>query len=195
VRKVDAAGVPGMAAPEAFESKPAASYEPIALQGFDGVVRAGRMKTTDGSEQRADRPLIKPDHGYRDGAHFCITSLHRACKDVRNSPPGTPRARLRALTTRSSGGSSCWCSRNHSRITRLKRLRSTPVPATLRETARPNRADGVPFRRAVAANNVLPHSRPAARSASNSAFRRMRRCAGNVYRTRSGKSASRRRRL
>jgi len=44
----------------------------------------------------------------------------------------------------------------------------------------------VPFARAVTPNNALPSRRPLVWIASNSALRRMRRCAGSVYRGRSG---------
>jgi len=178
--------MPGMAAPEAFESEPAALQESVAIQGFKGIVGAGRIETAGVAQPRAHCPLIEPDQGCCKVAHCLITSAQSPSRLALKSPPDAPRARARALKTRSSGGSSCWCSRNDSRIARRMRLRSTPVPATLIDTASPSRGAAVPFARAVTPNNALPSRRPLVWIASNSALRRMRRCAGSVYRGRSG---------
>ncbi len=61
-----------------------------------------------------------------------------------------PRAAGLPTTTRSPPCSPCWRWRNHSRIRRRRRLRSTARLSTLRETARPSRGMVIPAARSLA---------------------------------------------
>ena len=70
--------------------------------------------------------------------HTAATFFQSSARASRSSEPGAPRARLRALTTRSTGGSSRWWTRKDSRITRRILLRSTELPAVRTATASPS---------------------------------------------------------
>ncbi len=62
------------------------------------------------------------------------------------------------------------------------RLRGTEPPASFDATAMPKRGCPSSLKRAVTAKNPFPMRRPRACTASNSGFRRKRRCAGRVSR-------------
>lgn len=169
-----------MAATQTFKGQPAAAPKPVVRKGIVCVVRAGGIKTAGGPEQRAQCPLIDTDQELGERTHSLIRSLHSNSRLARNSPLGAPRARGRALTTMSTSGSSCWCNRKDSRIARRMRLRSTPEPAVLMETARPRRGSFSSLGLSVTEKNPFASRRPRARTASKSVLRRRRRCAGRV---------------
>ncbi len=60
----------------------------------------------------------------------------------------------RALTTISTGGSSCWCERKDSRIRRLTRLRRTALPTVFAAIDNPRRATEVGLARTTSAKKV-----------------------------------------
>lgn len=151
--------------------------------------RAGGSRSigTDGSKPERSGPSWDSGASEDHGGH-CLILDHKSARLSRNSRPVIPRARLRALTTRSKAGSSCWLSRNDSRIARRILLRSTPLPATLMDTASPSRGPFVSLGRIVNPKCELDTRRPDACSASNCALRLMRLGAGKVYRRRSGEA-------
>ena len=115
-----------------------------------------------------------------DAGNLPGTLFHSALRLSRSSAPVASRARLRALTIRSTAGNSYWCRRNDSRIILRIRLRSTPPPAVRTATARPRRGQPLSFQTAVTPKNPLPNRRPRAYAASKSDLRRKRFCAGRV---------------
>ena len=115
-----------------------------------------------------------------DASNLPVTLFQSAFRPSRSSAPVASRARLRALTIRSTAGNSYWCRRNDSRIILRIRLRSTPPPAVRTATARPRRGQPLSFQTAVTPKNPLPNRRPRAYAASKSDLRRKRFCAGRV---------------
>src|SRR6185437_14349260 len=204
--RVEPAGVPGVAARNAPHAEPDAAQQAEAIDGLDGVVGARGMESTAGTEERTEGPLIAADQADREQAYraahaaprssggsaarrpgslaiLCsITFFHSAARLACSSAPGAPRDCGRALTTRSTEGRECWCSRNDSRTMRRMRLRSTALPAVRTATAMPRRAPCLSLLVAVTAKNPLPKRRPRAYAASNSDLRRRRLCGGKVSR-------------
>src|SRR6185437_3160588 len=104
---IESAGMPGVATPDAFQGQPAAAQTSKPVQCLEGVLRAGRIEAAPRPQQRADDQLIQPDQESGDLAHAPDTFFHSAANAACSSVPEAPRARARALTTRSTGGSSC----------------------------------------------------------------------------------------
>jgi hypothetical protein len=61
LRKIDAAGMPGMAAAKSPHREPESFKNSMFLQGFFGIIRAAGIKPAAVSDQGTDRPLIEPD--------------------------------------------------------------------------------------------------------------------------------------
>src|SRR5262249_60628328 len=106
------------------------------------VRRAARVEAACRPEQRAHRPLVKTDQEAGELAHCSLTFFHSAARLARSAEAAAVREAGRALTTRSTEGSSRWCRRKDSRTMRRKRLRATELPSTLTAIANPRR--GVP---------------------------------------------------
>src|SRR5579883_1561618 len=165
--RVEPAGMPGVAACYAPHAQPAATQQPEAADGLDRIVGARGLEAAARAEEGADGPLVAADQADGEEAHRSITCFQRAARLARSSGPGAPRAFGRALTTRSTNGRVCWCSRNDSRMMRRMRLRSTALPAVRTATAMPSRAPYLSLLLAVTAKNPLPKRRPRAYAASN----------------------------
>jgi hypothetical protein len=172
------ARMPWVTAQESFHRQPGAAECPEFLDRLQSVVGARGIEAAARSQKRTHEALIKSDQGCDGAGHCSVTFCHSARRLARSSAPTASRARPRALTTRSTWGSSCWCSRNDSRMVRRIRLRSTELPAFFTDTASPRRGPPVSFGIAVTAKNPLPKRRPRAYAASKSDLRRRRRCAG-----------------
>ena len=160
--RVVAAGVPGMATGQTFRRKPAAVQRSESLHGLQGVLGAGRVEAATRTQERAHEPLVNANYECDGVAHCSVTFFQSAIRLACNSAPAVSRARPRALTTRSTAGSSRWCSLKDSRMIRRKRLRSTAPPAFLTDTANPSRAPPMSLGLAVTAKNPLPKRRPRA---------------------------------
>jgi len=171
-----------MAAREPAQREPPATPRAMKLDSFERVVRAGGIETAAAPQPGAQRELVETNQELGDDAHCCLTLPHLSSAPARNSAFVAPRARGRALTTRSTAGRLRWFKRKDSRMTRRMRLRSTEPPASFAATAMPRRGWPSLFWRAVTAKNPFPMRRPRACTASNSGFRRKRRCAGKVSR-------------
>ena len=69
------AGVPRMAAGDAFHGKPEAAQRPVAIYGLDGISGAGRLIPAMRAEPRAYEILVAANHLYQGFAHkrqiFC----------------------------------------------------------------------------------------------------------------------------
>ena len=156
------ARVPRVTADETFHCQPGAAECPGLLDRLQSVVGARRIEAAARTQKRAHEALIKTNQECDGAAHCSFTFCHSALRLARSSAPAASRARPRALTTRSTAGSSCWCSRKDSRIVRRIRLRSTELPAFLTETANPRRGPPISLGIAVTAKNPLPKRRPRA---------------------------------
>src|SRR4029077_15656129 len=138
-----------MAAGEPREGKPAAAEHTKAQQRLECVLRAARVEAARGPEQRAHGPLIKTDQESDEGAHCSLTFFHSAARLARSAGAVAAFEAGRALTTRSTAGSSRWCRRKDSRTRRRRRLRATAPPATFTATANPKRGAPALFALAV----------------------------------------------
>src|SRR5690348_5935584 len=98
--------MPGMATAETFHRQPSAIERSVALHRLQSVVGAGRIEAAPRAQERAHEPLVKTDQECDGVAHCSVTFFHNARRLARNSVASAPRARPRALTTRSTGGSS-----------------------------------------------------------------------------------------
>src|SRR5579875_301929 len=177
--RVEASGVPRMAAADAAHREPAAAQHAEAPDRLERVLRARRMEAACGADERAHRPLVQPDHDLGEDAHWSINLFHRSSRLAASSAFPAPRTRARALTTTSTAGSPRWRSRKLSRISRRIRFRSTELPATFVATASPRRGPSAAFARATMPKKASPKRRPSAYAASNSILRRSRRCGEN----------------
>jgi hypothetical protein len=187
-----------MASSDTLHAKPTAPEQTEPVDGLERVMGTGRIESACGTEKRAHGPLVNSNQERGNEAHGLfiyrsvedrvqlagrlrpVTLFHRALRLSRSSAPVASRARCRALTIRSTAGSSCWCRRNDSRIILRIRFRCTPPPAVRTATARPRRGQPWSFQKAVTPKNPLPKRRPRAYAASKSDLRRMRFCAGRV---------------
>src|SRR5580658_4491679 len=138
---VYATGVPGMAAAQSPQGEPAAVEDTETLKRLERVIRTRGIKAAFGPEQRAQGPLVQADQAYDEGAHWTLTLSHNPSRLARSTAAASPLAPGRALTTRSTGGSSCCRSLKDSRIRRRRRLRGTEPPKGLDATAVPRRAN------------------------------------------------------
>jgi len=156
------ARVPGVTAEETFHRQPGAAERPELLDRLQSVVGARGIEAAARSQKRAHEALIKTNQECDGAGHCSVTFCQSASRLARRSLPAASRARPRALTTKSTCGSSCWCNRKDSRMVRRIRLRSTELPAFLTETASPRRGPPMSFGIAVTAKNPLPKRRPRA---------------------------------
>ena len=95
---VEPARVPGMTTGEAPERERAATEHAKAQQRFQRVLRAARMETARGTEQRANGPLIQTDQERGDVAQCSLTFFHSAARLSR--PAVAEAARAAGGTTR-----------------------------------------------------------------------------------------------
>ena len=106
--RVVAAGVEGVAAPEAANGEPTAAQCAEAGHGFQRVLRARGMEAAGGAYQRAERELVEADRAADQAPHHGVVSAILRQSAARLScsvRAGTSRAFGRTLTTRSSAGS------------------------------------------------------------------------------------------
>jgi hypothetical protein len=159
---IETTRMPRVASPKTLDSQPTASEQTEPVDGLERIVGTGRIKSASGTEERAYGPLVDSNQGRGNVAHCSVTFFQSASRLACNSDRAASLALLRALTTRSTAGSSCWCRRNDSRMIRRIRLRSTPPPAARTATARPRRGQPLSFHNAVTPKNPLPNRRPRA---------------------------------
>jgi len=159
---IESARMPWVASSQALHGQPTAPEDAESVDGFERIVGTGRMKSACGTEKRAHSPLVNSNQERGDVAHCSFTFFQSATRLACSSGRGASFARPRALTIRSTPGSSCWCSLNDSRMIRRIRLRSTPPPAVRTATARPRRGQPLSFQKAVTPKNPLPNLRPPA---------------------------------
>src|SRR3569833_3934220 len=105
--RIESTRMKGMTPAQPAQREPPATPHTVKLDGFEGVVGAGGIETAAAPEIRAQRDLIKTDQEAGDDAHCCFTLPHSSSIPARSSALVAPRARGRALTTRSTEGSSC----------------------------------------------------------------------------------------
>src|SRR6202034_1692687 len=115
--RVEAAGMPRVAAGEALDGEPAAREHTEAHERLERVLRAGWIKAAARPEERAHGPLVQADQERGELAHCALTLFHSATRLSRSARPDSAPTRARTPTTRSSGGSSRWrrASRRHAR--------------------------------------------------------------------------------
>src|SRR5215472_5479720 len=101
---IEATRVPRVTAREASHAQPAAADDAEALDGFEGVLRAARVKAARRPEQRAHRPLVHPDQERGEVAHCSPTFFHSAARLACSTFPVAARAAGRTLSTTSTGG-------------------------------------------------------------------------------------------
>ena len=99
-------------------------------------------------ESTGDVPIVTVEVGSRSAAQRQVAAAVREAG--------------RALTTRSTEGSSRWCRRKDSRTRRRRRLRATALPATFTATAIPRRGVPTSFALAVTEKNTSLMRRPRA---------------------------------
>src|ERR1700683_1074704 len=104
--RVEAARVPGVAGADARQAKPGSLEDAEARDGLQCVARAARIKTAARPKPWADRTLIDPDQQGREATHRSPTFFHRASRLARSAGRLAQPAAGRALTTRSTAGSS-----------------------------------------------------------------------------------------
>src|SRR5882724_9447652 len=109
---IESTWMPWVASSKALHSQPTASEDAEPVDGLERKVGTGRMESASGTEERADGPLINSNQERGNVAHCSFTFFQSATRLACSSVPGASFARLRALTTRSTPGSSCWCSLN-----------------------------------------------------------------------------------
>src|SRR6516162_3955588 len=160
--RIETTGVPRMAAYETRERERAAAELAEAQDCLARVVRAARMEAAHRPEQRADGPLVETDQESDEVAHCSLTFFQSAARLARSASAEAARAAGRALTTRSTAGSSCWRSRKDSRMRRRRRLRATAPPATFTATANPKRGASVSLALTVTEKNPSLRRRPRA---------------------------------
>src|SRR6516165_6774901 len=152
--RIETAGVPRVAAPEPCERKGHAPQHAKARHRLERVLRAARVEAACRPEQRAHRPLVETDQEDGALAHCSLTFFHSAARLARSAAAAAVREAGRALTTRSTEGSSRWCRRKDSRTRRRRRLRATALPATFTATAIPRRGVPTSFALAVTEKNT-----------------------------------------
>lgn len=179
-----------MTAGQPFRRQPNTAHGSMTLHGFDRVMRAARFEATSRPEPGRDERLIDPDRGYQQPAHepahaapSCARdwTAARARRESSSAAASCPSraAAERPITTQSSPApSDPWRTRNHSRIRRLTRLRTTARP-TFRLTVIPRRLPGVsagaaPRSQTSTTKAVLAARRPRRVTCSNSTERRSR---------------------
>src|SRR6266702_441892 len=118
--------MPWVASSKSLHRQPTAPEYAESVDGFERIVGTGRMESACGTEERAHGPLVDSDQERGDVAHCSFTFFQSATRLACSSGPGASLARLRALTIRSTPGSSCWCSLKDSRMLRLILLRPRP---------------------------------------------------------------------
>jgi len=111
------AGVPGVTTRDASERKPGATRSAVALQGFQRVGGARRVKATTRPQERAHRIAI-PEH--QQGKH----PAHGDPRRQRSTSASATSRALRRITKSRLPRLAC-CARNNSLKTRFIRLRST----------------------------------------------------------------------
>src|SRR3984957_5718999 len=101
---VKAARMPGVTAQQPLQCKPRAACDAKTTDGLVGILGTAGIKAAARAEKRTHRPLIQPDQELCHEPHFVLTSCHKGSSCARSSALAAPRARCRALTTRSSAG-------------------------------------------------------------------------------------------
>jgi hypothetical protein len=162
---------------DAPHRKPESAREPVGANGFDRVLGARGMKTAVVAEQGAQQQLVTADQEDRDASHMRAVRCSNASMLVTSRGLSHPAAPGRAMTTMSRAGRSALCLRKDSLTRRLIRLRWTADLDTLRDTARPSRADGPGPGAAMTVKQASLLRRPDLNTRVNSAGDR-RRCAG-----------------
>ena len=132
---IESTWMPWVASSQALHGQPTAPEHAESVDGLERIVGTGRMESASGTEERAHGPLVNSNQERGDVAHCSFTFFQSATRLACNSAGGASFARPRALTIRSTPGSSCWCSLNDSQMIRRIRLRSTPPPAVRTATA------------------------------------------------------------
>src|SRR5688572_14837744 len=151
-----------MAAGDAFDGEPGAPQCTVRVDGFDGVVRAGRIEPAARPEQWADGELVAANQDFQDVAHVLATRFQRVARLARSAAAGAPAAGNFAATTMSTDGSSCCARRNDSRTRRRSRLRATAFPAVFTAIAMPMRGYARPLGLIRNPKNRSSMRRPAA---------------------------------
>jgi hypothetical protein len=130
-----------MAAQQTFNGKPDAAQGAIPLQGLYRVLGTWRVKATMQTQKRTDRVLITTNQRRKNPSHHCTPNARPRSAVSDSSCGGRP---LRRTTTSCPNKHAC-LRRNHSRITRLTRLRSTARGRKRLATTRPSREKSSPF--------------------------------------------------
>jgi hypothetical protein len=153
-----------MAAKDPRQTLERAAERPIFLHGADEIIAARRLEAALAPHERAERPLVNPDHrdqqqsrrgfhqrpafreprhrtSFADRAAACFASRTNASL----SQPKSGSTRPRGIATKSSPiGKSVRRIRKASRNNRFQRFRAT-APPTRDETDKPIRLNGNPF--------------------------------------------------
>ena len=109
-----------MATGNALECQPAAFECAVFAHGFHRILRAGGGVAAAWRQHRADGILVKPDQQqHQPGRDIHFFTRINCANSVRASAALLRSKRCRTRTTKSCGGSSWRCRRNHSRITRF----------------------------------------------------------------------------
>src|ERR1700754_3545129 len=105
--RVVTAWMPGMTAQDAARREVAVAHDAVMLECFFGITGAARLEATVRPEHRAHAVAVDANQTLQDGAH-CFTTV-RQCRSrlCVIAALSASRAPVRALTTRSTAGSSC----------------------------------------------------------------------------------------
>src|SRR5882724_4378545 len=104
---IESTRMPWVASSQALHGQPAAAEHAEPVDGLERIVGTGRMESASGTEERAHGPLVDSDQERGDVAHCSFTFFQSVARLARSSVGGASLAWLRALTTRSTPGSSC----------------------------------------------------------------------------------------
>jgi len=137
-------GMPGVTAAEAPCRKPPSPNHTMAPNGFKGIARTRREKTTARRKKRADENPVTLDQTARspDGE---AGRLNRCSSSILASASRDSGGACFVRTTQSHPESLSCLKRKTSRISRLIWLRRTLVPVVRRATMIPRRAPPRPF--------------------------------------------------
>src|SRR5688572_26543053 len=82
--RIEPAWMEGMAATDASGGQPGAAQRAVRFDGFQAVLRAGRIETAARAEQWAQHKLVSADQEFQDGAHVLATRFQRVARLARN---------------------------------------------------------------------------------------------------------------
>lgn len=137
--------MPWVAARQSAQGHEATMQYPKAVDSFDGILRATRVKAAMVADERTDQKLVAADQYMGEPTHVSSRIFVQCCCSERYrswlSTRSTAGRHITTMSTRQCG--QCWRLKL-SRISRLMRFLSTALAAHFRDTASPRRGDRGP---------------------------------------------------